>query len=124
MASNCIPKYLQSLTVLQIAESFRRFGITPTTANLLVVKIVDTTSSTATAESIEAHLREHVQGTQVAFNDEVLSSMTDVARVKKIYKLNAGGGGKKPVINGVGKVDERRELEVAVLGAMALRGVS
>ena len=90
----------------------------------MVVKVVDTTSSAATAESIEAHLRENVQGTQVAFEDEVLSNMTDIARVKKIYKLNAAGGGKKAVVNGVGKVDERRELEVTVLGAMALRGVS
>jgi EKC/KEOPS complex subunit CGI121/TPRKB len=44
--------------------------------------------------------------------------MTDLARVRKIYKLN--GGGK----NGV-KVegeDERKELEILVLGSIALRG--
>jgi len=56
--------------------------------------------------------------------------MTDVARVKKVYKLNAGGGGKKGGVNGangVGNekgVDERKELEIIVLGAMALRGAT
>jgi EKC/KEOPS complex subunit CGI121/TPRKB len=51
--------------------------------------------------------------------------------VRKIYKLNsAGGGGKNSKsevsglngVNGSGK--EVRDLEVAVLGAMALRGVT
>jgi EKC/KEOPS complex subunit CGI121/TPRKB len=47
--------------------------------------------------------------------------MTDLARVRKIYKLNGGGGGGK---NGVknGGEDERKELEVLVLGCIALRG--
>jgi EKC/KEOPS complex subunit CGI121/TPRKB len=52
--------------------------------------------------------------------------MTDVARVRKIYKLTSGGGGgggggKR--VNGVsGEDEDRRELEVLVLGSMALRG--
>jgi EKC/KEOPS complex subunit CGI121/TPRKB len=67
--------------------------------------------------------------------------MTDVPRVKKIYKLNSsggGGGGAKRngqvdggrmeglSINGMGMrtEDERKELENLVLGAMALRGVT
>ena len=63
--------------------------------------------------------------------------MTDLARVKKIYKLNAVAGAAKGkgkgggVVNGNGMVngegeekDERRELEMLVLGAMALRGVT
>jgi EKC/KEOPS complex subunit CGI121/TPRKB len=62
--------------------------------------------------------------------------MTDVARVRKIYRLNSGGGGggkKNGQVNGTGmeglsingtKEDERKELEVLVLGAMALRGVT
>jgi EKC/KEOPS complex subunit CGI121/TPRKB len=64
--------------------------------------------------------------------------MTDVVRVRKIYKLNSsgGGGGKKkgPVNggggeglngNGVGsEVDERKDLEISVLGCMALRVVT
>jgi EKC/KEOPS complex subunit CGI121/TPRKB len=71
----------------------------------------------------------------------VLAKMTDVPRVKKIYKLNsaggAGGGGAKRngqvnggmeglSINGMGmrNESERKELENLVLGAMALRGVT
>lgn len=54
--------------------------------------------------------------------------MTDVARVKKLYKLSAGGGnGKKGGTSGVSNEkaeDERKELEVMVLGAMALRGAT
>lgn len=55
--------------------------------------------------------------------------MTDIARVKKLYKLNAcggGGGGKKGGANGVSEKiqDERKELEIMVLGAMALRGAT
>lgn len=64
-----------------------------------------------------------MQGTQVKFTDEVLAGMTDIARVRKLYKLNVAGGGKR-LINGAAKVDDRKELEVGVLAAMALRGVS
>lgn len=55
--------------------------------------------------------------------------MTDLGRVRKIYKLNAIGGGKnakggKGGVKVVGEVAERRELEVLVLGCMALRGAA
>lgn len=49
--------------------------------------------------------------------------------MKKIYKLNVGGrGGKKGLVNGSVtdevKVDEGKELEVWILGSMALRGAT
>jgi EKC/KEOPS complex subunit CGI121/TPRKB len=59
--------------------------------------------------------------------------MTDLARVKKIYKLNSAGGGNnggKKGVNGTsglgasGMEDERKELEILVLGSMALRGAT
>ncbi|KAF7859483.1 uncharacterized protein EAF02_010931 [Botrytis sinoallii] len=110
-----------------IAESFRRFGITPTTTSLLVVKVAPASS----ASQISEHLSSVVEGEPVSFDDESLASMVDIARVKKLYKLNVtgGGGGKKGGANGVNgkiesKVDERKELEVMVLGAMALRGAT
>jgi len=120
-----------------IAESFRRFGITPTTTNLLIIK-VSTPSSPATAEEVQSHLTSSIEGEQVSFEDSVLQEMTDVARVKKIYKLNSSGGGggkKKGQVNGAGseglngngvgsEVDERKDLEISVLGCMALRGVT
>ncbi|KAF7911433.1 uncharacterized protein EAF01_002940 [Botrytis porri] len=109
-----------------IAESFRRFGITPSTASLLVVKVAPASS----ASQISEHLSSVIEGEPVPFDDESLASMVDSSRVKKLYKLNAiGGGGKKVGTNGVSgkgesKVDERKELEIMVLGAMALRGAT
>lgn len=119
------------LTPSKIAESFRRFGITPSTTNLLVIKI-STPSSPFTAQDVQAHLDKEFQGEQVSFDDEVLAEMTDLARVRKIYKLNAvgGGAGKKGAVNGANGVsaskekDERKELEVFVLGCIALRGAN
>ncbi|TGO78828.1 hypothetical protein BELL_0052g00030 [Botrytis elliptica] len=113
-----------------IAESFRRFGITPTTTSLLVVKVAPASS----ASQISERLSSVIEGEPVPFDDESLASMVDIARVKKLYKLNVtgGGGGKKGGANGVNgvngkvesKADERKELEVMVLGAMALRGAT
>lgn len=72
-----------------------------------------------TARDVEAHLQEHVEGTNVPFSDEVLAETTDWAKVRKYYKLN-----------GIGWIDaikdeslKRREMEMLVLGSMALRGV-
>lgn len=51
----------------------------------------------------------------------------DWAKVKKLYKLNGIGGGGKKTTNGVGKgkeIDEKRELEMMILGSMALRGAT
>jgi EKC/KEOPS complex subunit CGI121/TPRKB len=54
--------------------------------------------------------------------------MTDLARVKKAYKLNSGGGPKsgKATLDAVQEAagDDLKEIEVTVLGAMALRGAS
>jgi EKC/KEOPS complex subunit CGI121/TPRKB len=128
------------LTPTQIAESFRRFGITTSTTSLLIIK-VSTPSSPASASEVQAHLTSSIEGEQVPFEDSVLAKMTDVPRVKKIYKLNSsggGGGGAKRngqvdggrmeglSVNGMGMrtEDERKELENLVLGAMALRGVT
>ncbi|TVY85662.1 EKC/KEOPS complex subunit, partial [Lachnellula willkommii] len=103
-----------------IAESFRRFGVTAATTSLLVVKVG------GDGEEVRRHLEGAVEGEGVGFEEEVLAGIVDVGRVRKIYKLNGGGsGGKKSVVNGVANEgEERRELEVSVLGAMALRGAS
>ncbi|KAH8813078.1 kinase binding protein CGI-121-domain-containing protein [Xylogone sp. PMI_703] len=112
-----------------IAESFRRFGVQATTQNLLVMK-VSTPARPVTAEMVQAHLNQAIEGEQITFGDGNLSDMTDIARVKKVYKLNTvssvnGDALKKAVANGDGKgKDWRGELEVLLLGAMALRGVS
>ena len=72
-----------------------------------------------TAQDVEAHLTTHVEGRGAAFSDEELAQITDWSKVRKYYKLN-----------GVGWVDaikdeaaRRREMEMLVLGSMALRGL-
>ncbi|OBT72155.1 hypothetical protein VF21_08763 [Pseudogymnoascus sp. 05NY08] len=113
-----------------IAESFRRFGVSPTTTSLIAIKTTTPSSPPSlTPASIQEHLASAVEGKQVPFSDEELGTVTDWARVRKVYKLPlVGQQGKK---NGMGEEEkrveeerERRELGVQVLGAMALRGAS
>ncbi|KAI8955681.1 kinase binding protein CGI-121-domain-containing protein [Xylaria longipes] len=125
-----------------IAEAYRRHGITPTTRNLVIVKVLVTptapSSSAAatqgvtsaidsdtsgkaplTAQDVEEHLRTHVQGKPVPFTDETLSELTDWGRVRKYYKLNGISW-----LDGIkDQVAKNREMDMLVMGGMALRGV-
>lgn len=62
------------------------------------------------------------------FDNEFIAEMTDLARVRKIYKLNTpgGGGGKKSgAVNGTNKEkEERKDMEIFILGSIALRGAT
>lgn len=88
---------------------------------------------------MQAHLEANVQGTQVSFDDATIAGLTDWVRVGKAYKLTSGtgsGGGRRgkdkggvvtsSEVNGNGnrQGEDKKELEVTILGAMALRGVS
>lgn len=95
----------------QIAESFRKFGITDTTKDLFIVKIA--TSPEITHDKIAAHLQEHIQGTAVEPTDENLSKITNIDKVKKTYKLGAVKGQDAATL---------KRLEMSILGAIALRG--
>lgn len=120
---------------LQIADSFRRFGISDTTRSLLAIKVANvTTPSSAPApafSAVQSHLRASVDGTPMPFTDESLRRTTDMAKVRKLYKLDSGGEAKKGAAektrtngtaDGIGDVDERREVEAVALGMMALKG--
>ncbi|MCJ1395196.1 hypothetical protein MMC18_008079 [Xylographa bjoerkii] len=124
-----------------IAESFRKFGLTPTTTDLLIVKLTPASAAgsadeRARAEAVCAHLDAHVDGRWVPFGEESCAAMADVGKVRKIYKLGDGSGvgsgrraGKKDgggsgSVEGVGGREERGEMEVTILGLMALRGAS
>ncbi|KAI0106053.1 CGI-121-domain-containing protein [Daldinia grandis] len=102
-----------------ISEAYRRFGITPTSKDLIIVKVLISPSS-LTPEAVRQHLLDNVQGTPAPLTDEVLQSgLTDRAKVRKYYKLN-----------GVSWLDgmkdeslQRKETELLVLGSMALRSL-
>ncbi|OCK83396.1 CGI-121-domain-containing protein [Lepidopterella palustris CBS 459.81] len=124
-----------------IAEAFRRFGISATTNSLIAVKISmspPSPSNPLSIESVQSHLTRVVQGTQMVFSDETLLGLTDLERLRKVYKLDSGkvgggGAGKKgrngkeeSVVNGMNgfedEVDGRLEMESVILGIMALKG--
>lgn len=112
-----------SLLTLQIAESYRRFGISPSTKTLLVVKVTfptETRPQPPSRESIARHLSENVQGRPLPVTDGNIAAATDMGKVRKYYKLNG-----MPWLDALagGAPSKTREVESLVLGAMALRGV-
>lgn len=128
-----------------IGDAFRRFGVQDTTRELVVVKVGGTTttptptSSTTTSstsrngeisrDSVQAHLQGAVKGRLVPFDDDdFFVQVCDLDKVRKTYKL----GGKsnrnlKKMVNGDAgntALNEQEEIEVQVLGLMALRGAT
>ncbi|KAI5247493.1 CGI-121-domain-containing protein [Aureobasidium subglaciale] len=102
-----------------IAESFRRFGISDTTQYVLAIKVLS--GSNITAEFVSKHLQQNVDGEQVEVSDANLAEVADQARLRKIYKLNVQV--KKGAANGTASpVSEIKELETSILGVMALKG--
>ncbi|OTA68411.1 CGI-121-domain-containing protein [Hypoxylon sp. EC38] len=105
-----------------ISEAYRRFGITPTSKHLIIVKVLisSTTPRSLTLAAVEQHLLSNVQGTPTPFTDETLqSSLTDWPKVRKYYKLNNVGW-----LDGVkDEILKRREMEMLVVGSMALRSL-
>jgi EKC/KEOPS complex subunit CGI121/TPRKB len=118
----------------QIAESFRRFGVSDTTSTLLAIKVSNIPNAPADLPEPSTHLGGAVEGTRIDFCDASLKGTADLTRLRKIYKLNAGnrpsGTGKKGKTekhleqsNGVHEeIDEYKEMEAVILGVMALKG--
>lgn len=104
----------------QISEAFRRFGITDTTRNLLVVKL--SLKPEITRESVAKHLENSVEATPVPFTDETISSMSDIARIRKIYKISQPStkSADHQFMNG----DVGKALEPLILGSIAIRGAT
>ncbi|KAI5270189.1 CGI-121-domain-containing protein [Aureobasidium subglaciale] len=102
-----------------IAESFRRFGISDTTQYVLAIKVLS--GSNTTAESVSKHLQQNIDGEQVDVSDANLAEVADQARLRKIYKLNVQV--RKGAANGTASpVSEIKELETSILGVMVLKG--
>ncbi|KFY03244.1 hypothetical protein O988_01621 [Pseudogymnoascus sp. VKM F-3808] len=94
-----------------IAESFRRFGVSPTTTSLIAIKTTSPSSPPSlTPATIQEHLASAVEGKQVPFSDEELGTVTDWARVRKVYKLPlVGQQGKKRGLSGEEKKEEEEK---------------
>ena len=87
-----------------------------------------------TAESVAAdvvleHLDQHIKGQLVSFTDDSMQSMHDLDRLRRVYKLTVPGkspAGSK-IVNGNRASESSlstKDLEVSILGAMALRGAT
>lgn len=104
-----------------IGEAFRRFGVGDATKDLIVVKVAE--AADLTLEQVKAHLGASIKGEEAAFSDQALGSVSDISRLRKVYKLPAPASGK--TTNGVhADSDDIEHLEVQILGAMALRGAT
>ncbi|CRG90195.1 Protein cgi121 [Talaromyces islandicus] len=103
-----------------ITESFRRFGITDATKDLLVVKVSITPE--ITHASVAEHLEQCVEGTPVPFNDETLCSISDLAKIRKAYKIPQPPA--KSVDNKAAYSQIQRELEAPIIGSIALRAAT
>ncbi|KAI9037771.1 EKC/KEOPS complex subunit CGI121/TPRKB [Aspergillus affinis] len=104
-----------------IADSFRKFGITDATKDLLVIKV--SVNPSFTHDTVAAHLSQYIEGSMVPFNDETLSQVADVPKIKKAYKLGALNTTPGNQANGV-QDDQMKRLELSVLAAIALRGAT
>lgn len=105
-----------------IGESYRKFGISDTSTHIIAVKLSLTPE--VTNESVSKHLGEVVQGESVEVEEqgEELGMWADEAKIRKVFKLNDGGKGKKgAALNGAAK-DERKEMESVILGVISLKG--
>jgi Kinase binding protein CGI-121 len=80
---------------------------------------------------VQAHLSGSIEGVSREFSNAELGESRDLARIRKIYKLNTrlhpkgkkrDADGKEGINGTVLSEEETKELEFAVLGAVALRG--
>lgn len=65
-------------------------------------------------DAIERHLVENVHGTSAPFTDEMLATLHDAARIRKIYRVEAPKKGDSLLLG--------REAEAFIVGSMALKG--
>ncbi|KAF5546504.1 hypothetical protein FMEXI_5526 [Fusarium mexicanum] len=105
-----------------IADAYRRYGISPSTKDLIVVKVTfpgEDGAEPLTHDLIWEHLKSNVEGEAVSITDDQISTTTDVPKVRKYYKLN----GLKWLDDIKDEKVKQKEIESLVIGAMALRGV-
>ncbi|KAF3285205.1 hypothetical protein TWF173_009149 [Orbilia oligospora] len=112
-----------------ITDSYRRFGISPSSTSVLAIKILDTSLASYSESSTLERLASIVEGTEVNFDTKEIRKLTDLSKVKKYYKLKDLGyvdqlyKKKGRTIEEKSEEQAWRDLEGAVLGAMALRSL-
>lgn len=99
-------EYECTTNTFQIADAFRRFGISDESKNILAIKVG------GNAAEVEQHLKQNVDGESVAFSDASLAVMCDRSRIRKIYKVDVGHR----------QADLLGEAEAFVTGTIALKG--
>ncbi|RDA91355.1 hypothetical protein CP533_0038 [Ophiocordyceps camponoti-saundersi (nom. inval.)] len=104
-----------------IADAYRRFGISPSTVHLAVIKVTfptDACPEPPSSQVIWHHLSANVDGDAVSPTNDNLQSVTHMAKVRKNYKIKS--------LSRLPDGDDHAhhsELEALVLGSMALRGL-
>jgi len=103
--------------------------LTDTTRDLLVIKI--STSPEINHDTVAQHLENVIEGTPYTFDDQSLRLVSDVAKIKKAYKVGAAssspsqatGNDEQSQENSTRKgTDEQKRVEMSIIGAIAIRG--
>ncbi|KOS18192.1 EKC/KEOPS complex subunit [Escovopsis weberi] len=106
-----------------IAEAYRRFGISQSTKSLIAIKISALSDADSGAEAVEdriwSHLGTHVAGTPAPLTDANISLVSNLQTIRKNYKLNGLNW-----IEAIGDESRKKsETEKLIVAALALRGI-
>ncbi|KAK4202888.1 kinase binding protein CGI-121-domain-containing protein [Triangularia verruculosa] len=106
-----------------IADGYRRWGITPDkTKDLVVVKILsspDTLGDAQQEKDVWTRLTAQVKGRPVQLTDQEIAQVTDWQKVRKYYKMNGA-----PVLDQTkDEAEKRKKMESLAIMGMALRGL-
>ncbi|KAI5459103.1 kinase binding protein CGI-121-domain-containing protein [Mariannaea sp. PMI_226] len=104
-----------------IADAYRRYGISPSTKDLIVVRVTFPANNAPPIQpdQIWEHLKANVEGEALDPTNETIATATDLPKVRKYYKLN----GLKWLDDIKDDKIKNREMETLILNGMALRGV-
>ncbi|KAF4552676.1 EKC/KEOPS complex subunit cgi121-like protein [Elsinoe fawcettii] len=100
----------------EIAESFRRFGLSNDSKNIIALKVAATPE--VTEASVGSHLLEHIKGRPSQLTDNRISQLRDLSRLRKVYKFDLKTDAKSKTV----VIDDTLILS-SIVGSMALRGI-
>lgn len=82
------------------------------------------TSPEITHSSVSAHLEQNIKATPCLFIDETLLSMTDRARIKKVYKLGSVGTDAFKKLDAAADEGARKQIDMLLMSTIAIRGAA